>query len=476
MECYKDTNVTLYLGNAKDELKLLKSDSIDLIATDPPYGIAFMGKQWDINVPHIDIWKECLRVLKSGAFAFILSSPRQDVLSENIVRLRQAGFDTNFTSIYWTYASGFPKAMNIGKSIDKRLGFEPKKISPKNYNSPDFSEEQFKEQGSMMYTKITSKRIQTYNTVPSSNEAKILDGSYAGFQPKPALEVIIVAMKPISEKTFIDQALNNGKGVTWLDNCRIPFQNADDKANAESLSKCFEVTIYSDTTDKYGFANYDKPKTSTPTDKGRFPANLLVSDDVLNNGKITESPCGNVNRKPREGNVFTGDSCGFDSENNHTSGFGDFGSYSRYFDLDKWFEEKLKTLPENVQKTFPFLIVPKPSISEKNENVTLDKEVYNDESRHDKTAIGCNNPRNRSGTPKNKNSHPTVKPIKLMSYLVTLGSRTGDIILDPFAGSGTTCIAANMLGRKAIGIDNNKDYIEIATLRVKEYSMQVRFV
>lgn len=66
-----------------------------------------------------------------------------------------------------------------------------------------------------------------------------------------------------------------------------------------------------------------------------------------------------------------------------------------------------------------------------------------------------------------QNFHPTVKPIKLMAYLITLGSRPGDIVLDPFVGSGTTCIAAKMLGRKYVGIDLEKQYVKIAKARVK---------
>ncbi|KKL13140.1 hypothetical protein LCGC14_2528710, partial [marine sediment metagenome] len=60
-------------------------------------------------------------------------------------------------------------------------------------------------------------------TTSSTPQAKVLDGSYGGFQPKPAVEVIIVAMKPLSEKTFVDQALKNRKGITWLDNGRMPY-------------------------------------------------------------------------------------------------------------------------------------------------------------------------------------------------------------------------------------------------------------
>lgn len=93
-------------GDCLDIMRAMPSSSIDLLCTDPPYGYSFMGKDWDKVVPSLAIWKECLRVLKPGAFAFVMSSPRQDVLSQMIVRLIDAGFNTSFSSINWTYASG----------------------------------------------------------------------------------------------------------------------------------------------------------------------------------------------------------------------------------------------------------------------------------------------------------------------------------------------------------------------------------
>lgn len=162
-------------GDCLEKLKEIESDSIDCIVTDPPYALTseeykegkkynggFMNKKWDSQLVSIDIWKECLRVLKSGAFAFIMSSPRQDVLSRMICNLQDAGFETNFTSMYHTYASGFPKAANTTKLLEKR-----------NINKEE------------------------------------LNGSYLGFQPKPALETILVVMKPLSQRNYVEQALKN---------------------------------------------------------------------------------------------------------------------------------------------------------------------------------------------------------------------------------------------------------------------------
>lgn len=84
-----------------------------------------MGKEWDV-LPPVEIWKECFRVLKDGAFAFIMCTPRLDCLSQMAVNLKEAGFDIAFTPMFHAYASGFPKSLNISKSILKSLTDELK--------------------------------------------------------------------------------------------------------------------------------------------------------------------------------------------------------------------------------------------------------------------------------------------------------------------------------------------------------------
>lgn len=383
----------LIYGDCLKELYKLSDDSVDLIVTDPPYGYSFMGKDWDKAVPSVEIWKECLRVLKPGAFAFVMSAPRQDVLSQMIVRIGEAGFDTDYTSMYHTYASGFPKAMNIGKMVDKRMGAERKLVAGGVGSDAGYS-------GGFKPGKAVSNEA-------VSNEAVSLNGSYGGFQPKPAVEVIIVAMKPLSEKTYVDQALKNGKGVTWLDDCRIPITDTSGRATGANTVQ---------RTSGIDFKGNKQGTHETPlyNDSGRFPANLLVSDDVLNDGCERKSGTGNkntANRPSYGGRLGAGNGEGIG---------GDTGSYSRYFDLDAWANQ------------LPFLIVPKASKREKGED----------------------------------NKHPTVKPLKLMSYLITLGSREGDVVLDPFLGSGTTALAAKQLDRQYIGIEREKEYLEIAEARL----------
>ena len=171
-------------------------------------------------------------------------------------------------------------------------------------------------------------------------------------------------------------------------------------------------------------------------------------------------------------------------------GYSDSGSFSRYFDLDKWFSERIKQLPKSVQKTFPFLVCAKASKSEKNRGCEGLPEKEYKQGNIIRQVAWCNKC-NHLISPKQKikgncqcdipelfykqveiqpikNNHPTCKPLKLMSYLIILGSREGDIVLDPFVGSGTTALACKLSGRRCIGIEISEEYCEIARSRCNQ--------
>ena len=349
----------------------LPHESIDLLLTDPPYGYSFLGKDWDRAVPKVEVWKECHRLLKPGSFAFIMSAPRLDCLSKMALNLGDAGFEIGFTPIFWAYHSGFPKALDISKVIDKRLGLKREVV-----------EVPGRQRSALCWGKNYNGRQEIDYTLPASEDAKRLSGAYAGFQPKPAVEVIIVAMKPLSEKSHTDQALKNGKGITWLKDCSIP---ADDGL-------------------------------------GRFPSNLLSCDQL-------------------------------------------FGEDSYMFDLDNFFEERIKHLPENLMGRFPFLFSKKPSKYEKEAGCdSIDPKRWCD----DEESVDIPQKRNKV---ERHNYHPTVKPVKLMTYLTILGSRQKEVVMDPFLGSGTTAIACELLDRRWVGIELEREYAEIAAARISNSSM-----
>jgi hypothetical protein len=505
-----------------------------------------------------------------------MSAPRSDVQTVMVQTLQEAGFDVSFSPIYWAYATGFPKALNIGKAVDKRLNKKREVIGVKKRGDV----EEAKKKGTT-FTKAHANRgnkdifgygEEEITTGPASDEAKKLDGSYAGYQPKPAVEVVIVAMKPLDKKKgYVDQALDNGKGVTWLDDCRIPFAGMNDeeqfdkdnvagmvnfdgryekdsgkmyeggwdkparksksdyekyvsdKNNKENYSEergwdkwgeedfgetrnaqnftsedtyervsAFGDSSQSETKDgrnlwgkkatkkvkitkrkpreedavfkTSGFENEDN-NIAEASPLGRFAANLLVSDNVLDTGKKTKSSGGRIEKKTGWGEFGGGEKEVIEGQ----PGKGDVGDFSRYYSLDEWWKFRMSRLPEEIQRTFPFLIVPKASKSEKNmglDNLEKQQKIYNGQSPEpSKDMKGVEQ---KFTTQPSQNFHPTVKPIDLMSYLVVLGSRKGDVVIDPFAGSGTTGIACVFSERNYILIEREKEYFKILKARIKK--------
>jgi len=579
-------------GDCLEELKKIDDDSVDLLCTDPPYGYGFMGKHWDtfqekkstksqsvgwmspgmtkstygMKEFFVPIWKEALRVLKPGAFSFVMSAPRSDVQTVMVQTLQEVGFDVSFTPIYWAYATGFPKALNIGKAVDKRLN-KKREVVGKREHPTLKDKSKIREPKSATHSKDTTWDREWDITEPKSDEAKKLDGSYAGYQPKPAVEVVIVAMKPLDKKKgYVDQALDNGKGVTWLDSCRIPFAGMNDSEQYESDRKGFterssieEGSVYAKEyggTYNYGFKkpvsedeehykkakgdkeNYSKERgwdkwgeeetyervsafgdteqsetkdgrnlwgkkatkkvkitkrqprtdhnvfkqsgfksekndTAEASPLGRFAANLLISDNVLDTGKKTKSSGGRSYQNTND--MYSGGWAHDDEGTGENPGKGDVGDFSRFYSLDEWWKFRMSRLPEEIQRTFPFLVVPKASKSEKNmglDKLPKKKKLHSSGDNHVMNEI-C--PTHKITlcpcgwrSPEVSNFHPTVKPIDLMSYLVVLGSRKDDVILDPFAGSGTTGIACVFSERNYILIEREKEYFKIMEARIKK--------
>jgi len=461
-------------GDCLKVLKRLPDNSVDLIVTDPPYQLSsiqkrwsdpgntkldfkgsphhrvargFMNAKWDV-LPPTEVWKECLRVLKPGAFAFIMCTPRQDSLLEAMIRIKDAGFVMGFTPIFWCYATGLPKVHNIAKAVDRRLGHVPEEIPtelmPKRTEVGQISKNRrCKVCGRPLVSGNPCRCDRTYN--PQTNEAQALQGSYGGGGGlKPAVEVIIVAMKPLSESTYVDQALKNRKGILWLDDTRIPIGDEDQDKVMKTTTRGKRE---SETWGQSGFKNEDNEFAGVRPE-GRFPANLLVSDDVFSDiqdkGTKPHPLIGNTDDYEGWGSIT--------QRNGEVVNYGDAGSFSRYFSLDAWWDNRCQTL-----------VVTKPSRWEKNFGLP-DKEHKN--PRPEGVVFNEEEPDGFKDAIRKGNYHPTVKPVKLFSYLITMGSREGDVILDPYLGSGTTAIAALLLQRSFIGIEIDKDYCQVAAKRI----------
>lgn len=428
---------TLFLGNNLDILAGFEDNTVDAIVTDPPYGLEFMGKDWDTpskmnpSGPQSENWhsgpegnknpyarkltpryagrklgnkakemlafqawsttwaEECLRVAKPGAHIVAFGGTK--TFHRLACALEDAGWELRDT-LAWHYGSGFPKSRNIGKDLDGDV-----RPVVGEQRAPGMAKTNV-EQGAQNRTTLTFSKK---SDKPVTDSAKKWSGW--GTALKPAFEPIILARKPIEEKTVAANVLKHGTGAINIDGCRVETQ---DNLNGGAYAK--SGTDRHDGAENWrykrdgGAGEFEQPS-------GRWPANVILDEEAA---AILDEQTGKLNSgKPgkRRKNHETGSMAGTLNTLDRTeTGYGDSGGASRFF------------------------YCAKASKSEK----------------------GKDNP------------HPTVKPVSLMRWLVRLITPPDGIVLDPFCGSGSTLVAAQEEGFSSIGIDITEEYIEYAKKRL----------
>ena len=504
---------TIIHGDCLEELKKLEDNSVDAVITDPPYGLSntkpaqvadvlaawvtgdtekvpakrggFMGKDWDSFVPPPAVWAECMRVLKPGGHMAVFAGARtQDLMGLSI---RLAGFEIRDT-LGWVYGSGFPKSMDISKAIDKRRdedlepqarvakwlvdrmaekGMTRKNISD-HFNAAnvaqqwttywtdgavkprvpkwdqwqelkrllEFSDEMDAEVWRLNGRKGTpgeawekrevtgvyeqpsaanewaanyrgSKRAgaKERRDIPATSEAAKWDGW--GTALKPAIEPIILARKPL-DGTVANNVLAHGVGGLNIDACRV--------ATGDTLSIGSGKPAFA--------SDFSGSNPGTQNPAGRFPANVLLDEHAAKemdeqSGWQKDGTAVRRNRKNSEANP-NGIYSSHVREAEPDQTFGSGGGASRFFPVFKY------------QAKAP-----------KKERPVIERE---------------------DGS---KIQHPTVKPLALMEWLATLVTPEGGLVLDPFAGTGTTLQAATNKGFHPIGIEADADYIQLIHQRME---------
>ena len=410
----------LLLGDCLYKLKELKDNSVDSIVTDPPYGLSFMGKQWDYDVPSQEIWKECMRVLKPGGHLLAFAGSR--TYHRMAVRIEDAGFEIR-DQIMWVYGSGFPKSHNIGKAVDEKLGNKREVISTVEEGTGPLKTGHVNKGGGGGLS-VGTERSPEYNITKGNSE---WEGW--GTALKPAHEPIVMARKPLSEKTVVDNVLEWGTGGINIDESRI----GTEVIKTQGGEKFKGNGIYN---------KYNNCEESIH--EGRFPANIIFDEEA---GKLLDEQSGN-----RPTGVIL----------NKTKGWGKNGIYGS---ADTAIDQ---VSYGDVGGASRFFYCPKTSKKDRNEGLDgfEEKQRINYGGFHsEKGLIGNNrNPKNRLP---NKNNHPTVKPTALMLYLIRLVTPKGGTTLDPFMGSGSTGKAAVRGGFDFIGIEREEEYFQIANARIQ---------
>jgi DNA modification methylase len=259
--------VTLHIGDCLDVMRTLPDASVDAVVTDPPYGLSFMGKRWDYDVPSVEVWAECLRVLKPGGHLLAFAGTRTQ--HRMAVRIEDAGFEIR-DLIMWCYGSGFPKSLDVSKAIDKAAGAERKVIGrAESWNRPD------SEAGHTARMNVSPGEYDI--TAPATPEAQQWAGW--GTALKPALEPITLARKPL-EGTVAANVLAHGTGGLNIDGCRVEHVTVE--GGNLALNPHLRAHINGGNGGNI-IAHEDERRVVTPHASGRWPANLIHdgSDEVV---------------------------------------------------------------------------------------------------------------------------------------------------------------------------------------------------
>ncbi|MCA6229829.1 MAG: site-specific DNA-methyltransferase [Phenylobacterium sp.] len=259
----------LFLGDCLDALRQLPDASVDAVVTDPPYGLSFMGKKWDYDVPSVEVWAECLRVLKPGGHLLAFAGTRTQ--HRMAVRIEDAGFEIR-DMIAWVYGSGFPKSLDVSKAIDRAAGAEREFMPVGSSVKRLIPGAEQDKTGS--WIKDDGRIYQPGVSAPATDAARQWQGW--GTALKPALEPVTVARKPLTG-TVAENVQTYGTGALNIDGCRMATDPAVDDprlggAGTWSTAKMAK-NVYAG-----GFAG----ERHGSSQLGRWPANLIhdVGDEA----------------------------------------------------------------------------------------------------------------------------------------------------------------------------------------------------
>ena len=444
-------------GDCLEEMKKMEDNSVDSIVTDPPYGLSFMGKKWDYDVPSKELWIEAMRVLKPGGH--LLSFAGSRTYHRMAVNIEDAGFEIR-DQIMWVYGSGFPKSHNIGKAVDKTLGAEREVVGTVKItgHGKDNVKHGTQNRNKLEFDKLSDKAI--------TPEAKKYEGW--GTALKPAHEPIVVARKPF-KGTVAENVLKYGTGGINIDGCRVGTEEI--KINQVDLTEAHGNNLGAGT--KQPFTGEVKKV------QGRFPANFI--HDGIETKWARFFYCAKASRSERNKGLEGLEDKDVSTRSKEVLLRSNDVTKEQMYEVGNYIKEQMNEKNINVKtlnKEFDYVAGCNWWLSKNPNNIRIinpsdykkAKEVLKLDDRYDNLLLSNLYTEPKSivdiASKSNKNNHPTVKPVALMQYLVRLVTPTKGIVLDPFMGSGTTGIACNLEGFDFIGIEISEEYCKIAQARL----------
>lgn len=395
----------LHLGNCLEVMKGMPDNSLDSIVTDPPYGLSFMGKKWDYDVPSVEIWAECLRILKPGGHLLSFAGTRTQ--HRMAVNIEDAGFEIR-DMVSFLYDTNETAQVLI------------ESLSPDQLKLLDAT---FGRDGMLAWAYGSG--------FPKSHN---LDGEMQGWGTalKPALEPITVARKPF-KGTIAANVMKHGTGAINIDKCRVGSEVVS--THSRGTNGAFPKRPGETSAEESGRKKDQRDGLDHSERIGRWPANLIHdgSDDVM--AAFPEA-------KGQQG-ALTG---------NEPSG--KTGYANCYGKMDR--RHKATPRIEDSKNAARFFYCAKASRKDRNEGLQDPGPQF----QHGATLRKVENADTKG------NTHPTVKPTELMAYLCRLVTPPGGVVLDPFMGSGSTGKAAMREGFQFIGIEMDPEYLAIAEARI----------
>ena len=457
---------TVYNGDCLEVMETIDKCSVDSVVTDPPYHLTsivkrfgkedsapaqfgtdgayaraskgFMGKEWDGGdiAFQANTWRKCYELLKPGGHLIAFSGSR--TYHRMAVAIEDAGFEIRDQCI-WLYGSGFPKSHNIGKEVDKKTGNKRVQVG--------FKHPQYKNGipgGKGFHNSLGRDGGERKNPEMETKGSSEWEGW--GTALKPAHEPMVLARKPLSEKSVADNVMKHGTGAINIDASRIegevkhPETMPDFRDQGEQSKAAIGV-------DKLSFGQTSNAKRKEASDidttGGRWPSNVMHdgSEQIQEIFPTTSST--EVSRQRTHKGIWSDNK---DDDGDFMPAYGDHGNASRYFYCAKTSkDERNFGLGRREAKQY--------SYDGRNKQVELPHQ------------------RNQSVA---ANNHPTVKPVELMKYLVRLVTPKGGLVLDPFMGSGSTGMASREEDFRFIGIEKEEEYYEIAKARIKNVKPQLK--
>lgn len=463
--------VDLRHGDCLDVLRSLPDASVDAVVTDPPYGLAFMGKRWDYDVPSVEIWAECLRVLKPGGHLLAFAGTRTQ--HRMAVRIEDAGFEIR-DMIAWVYGSGFPKSLDVSKAVDRM----------------DASEEQ--ERRRLRFTAWVRGTGATSRQIDDATGTN-MGGHYTTAASQPAImtrehleacrmflgdipewvarecDIRSVESRNMAAREVVGQQSGNLLAVA-------PGQGSDRSATTLALT-----APATDAARQWsGWGTALKPALE-PITVARKPLEGTVAANVLAHGTggINVDGCRVAHDEdcrmmaPSQANI-----------NNPSEKHRQAGRRDAVLELKpsgRWPANFCHDGSDEVVGLFPQTGASKSSdqprgrrprgmgeVGERRGDPVPNGPQYDDNggsaARFFYCAKASKADRNSGGV---NSTHPTVKPTDLMRYLCRLVTPPGGVVLDPFMGSGSTGKAAVLEGFRFIGIEREAEYVEIARARIE---------